>query len=246
MSLSHTVQAKRGYLANPLTIPPLIYPFQYNPTQLSDSKSVTWGKKSLVYQKQEIEARGIEGIGAFTSNISGGVGPTFEAGVAVLGRTFSAADLHKFYAEGDRTLSFQIAIDGREKRPGEPDRRRNEAGDILADLAILRSFVYPQVADWLDILGAVFGDECDRWVKLWFNEPPTALLVLGDLTVEGFVSDLRINETLFNDNLDPVRADVDITLIEKIDSLSFAIDSVKRISRTFYHTAYEDIGNVVL
>jgi hypothetical protein len=37
-----------------------------------------------------------------------------------------------------------------------------------------------------------------------------------------------------------------VTMIEKIDSLSFIIDSVKRLGRTFYHTAYEDIGDVII
>ena len=36
------------------------------------------------------------------------------------------------------------------------------------------------------------------------------------------------------------------TLIEKIDSISFILDSVKRLGRTFYYTDYEDILNVLL
>ncbi len=230
MSLKYTKLSQRGYLANVLTIPPLIYPFQYNPKQLTDSKQVTWSKKDVITPAAEGDGL----LGALTA---------FESAVEKLGRTFSKADFRKFEAEGERTLSFQLIVDGREQRPGEPARRRNEEGDILADLAILRSFVYPQLGELMDILGAAFSGEPE--CISWFNEPPTALLIMGDLSVEGFVSNLRINETLFNSSLDPVRAEVDITLIEKIDSLSFVLDSVKRLGRTFYHTAYEDIGNVL-
>jgi hypothetical protein len=222
-------------LANILTIPPLIYPFQYNPTQVTDSKQVTWSKKDVITPA----AGGNSLLGGLTALAS----LDFESAAAQLGRTFSKADFRKFEAEGERTLSFQLTIDGREQRPGEPARRRNKEGDILGDLAILRSFVYPQLGELMDILGAAFSGEPE--CISWFNEPPTALLIMGDLSVEGFVSNLRINETLFNSNLDPVRAEVDITLIEKIDSFSFVLDSVKRLGRTFYQTAYEDIGNVL-
>ena len=133
-----------------------------------------------------------------------------------------------------------------------PARRRNDAGDIVGDLAVIRSFVYPQLANWLDmasaagILSSGGGlQEATTWSNLWFNRPPTLTLVLGGLSVEGFVSELKITETLFNSELDPTRADVEITLLEKIDSVSFILDSVKRIGRTFYYTDYEDILNVL-
>lgn len=245
MTSSHTVQSQRGYLANILTIPPLIYPFQYNPNRLSDSKQVTWGKSDVITPALTSGA----GLGAASASLGAAgasfsaFGSTAEGLVAQLGRTFSKADFHKFDAEGDRTLSFELVIDGREQRPGEPARRRNDDGDILADLAILRSFVYPQLGELMDVLGAALGG--DLSCVSWFNEPPTALLIMGDLSVEGFVSNLQITETLFNQDLNPVRAEVQVTLIEKVDSLSFVLDSVKRLGRTFYHTAYEDIGNVL-
>jgi hypothetical protein len=246
MSLSKRIQPKRGYLASILTIPPLIYPFQYNPTQLNDTKTVEWDRR-----QPSIPARGVEGLvsgvaGAFGGGgLFSGLAATAIASPQLLGRTFSAADLRKFKSERARTLNFKFTIDGREKRPGEPERRR-EDGTILPDLAILRSFVYPRVGELLDILNSAFGSEGDRWIKIWFNKPPTALLVLGDMSVEGFVTDLKITETMFNADLDPVRAEVEISMIEKIDSLSFIIESVKRLGRTFYHTAYEDIGDVII
>ena len=113
----------------------------------------------------------------------------------------------------------------------------------MADLAIIRSFTYPALADLLDLLGAAFGSSN---ANPFFQEPPTALLIMGDLSMEGFITELKIVETMFNSELNPVRADIEITMIERIDSLSFIVDSVKRIGRTFYHTAYEDIGDVII
>jgi len=228
-------QPKRGYIANIWTIPPLIYPFQYNPTQITDSKKLDWGPK---YDDQHPGGtRGLAGIGLSTEK---------------LGRTFSAAEIKRFQKEDARTVNFKFTIDGREQRDGEPSRRRNDAGDIVGDLAVIRSFVYPQLANWLDmasaagILSSGGGlDTATTWSNLWFNRPPTMTLVFGGMSVEGFVTDLKITETLFNSNLDPTRADVDVTIVEKIDSISFILDSVKRIGRTFYYTDYEDILNVI-
>jgi hypothetical protein len=251
MAHSQTQPAKRGYLANILTIPPLIYPFQYNPTQLTDSKQLKWGKRVPAQARSDVQAQGVGGLLGGTLTAAGGAlgagfsgsfsaaGDIYKNAKEVLGRNFSAADLHQFEEEGDRTLTFKFIIDGREHRPGEPERRRNEEGDILADLSILRSFVYPAIGDLLDVFSLIGGN------KPLFKEPPTALLILGGSSMEGFVTNLKITETLFNSELDPVRAEVEITLIEKIDSLTFIIDSVKRLGRTFYHTAYEDIGNVL-
>jgi hypothetical protein len=220
MSPSHTEMAKRGYLANPENIPPLIYPFQYNPTELTDSKTVSWGKK-----------REVSPTGPFAA---------VEGAIQNTGRLFSKANFLKFTSEGDRTLRFKLTIDGRERRPGEPQRRRNQQGNILADLAILRSFVYPSVASISDLVNLAAGHPPDPF----YPQPPTALLVMGDLFMEGYITSLEINETLFNQELNPVRADVTISMTEKVDSLAFVKESIKRFGRTQFNTAYEDIGNV--
>ena len=217
---SYTVISKRGYLVNTMTDPPLIYEFQYNPTRLTDSKNITWGKREPVGDSPKLSR----------SNTT-----KFEQ----MGRAFSNADFHKFDSEGDRTLTFKLTIDGRERRDHEPQNRRNSDGDILADLALLRSFVYPapfKGRKTSDDLQALVEETSTRnygqfMVDSWFNAPPTAMLVMGDLAVEGFISNLVISETLFNQHLDPVRAEVDITLIEKIDSDLFAIESVNRLRR---------------
>jgi hypothetical protein len=249
---SETRTAKRGYLANVWTVPPLVYPFQYNPTQLTDTKRVEWTTRTPTFVDQTGIASLQAGFGAATAEVaaSGAIaGVRKLAGMAkeVGGRAFSGAELKQFKEEKERALNFRFQIDGREPRAGEPGLRRNEAGDILADLALLRSFVYPQTVDWFEIVKAVVGGKtAAEFTKLWFNEPPTAVLVLGDMSMEGFVTDLRITESHFNSQLNPVRGEVEITMIEKIDSLSFILDSLKRVGRTFAATAYEDIPKVLI
>lgn len=248
---------KRGYLVNVTTIPPLIYPFQFNPGQIAESKRLEWGPK---YDAEHpAGARGVEGliagaqasVAAFSTGFLPGLGQTLGTATEVLGRLFSAAEIKRFEKEEPRTVSITFAIDGRELRAGEPQRRRNDAGDVLGDLAVIRSFAYPQVANWLDMAGALGGASAQglqpaaTWSNLWFNEPPTLTLVMGDRSFEGFVTDLRITETLFNEELNPTRAEVEISLLEKINSISAILDSLKRIGRTVYYTDYESALDAV-
>lgn len=220
MSPSQTITAKRGYLANLDNIPPLVYPFQFNPTELTDSKDITWGKGIPISLLSPLAA--VSGATQFTA------------------RLFSKAVFRRFESEGDRILKFKLTLDGREQRPGEPKQRRNAQGDILADLAILRSFVYPALASISDLVTLVSSGSPDPYSP----QPPTVLLVMGDLLVEGFITNLEITETLFNADLNPMRADVSISMIEKIDSLAFAADSIKRFSQSAANTASQDISRI--
>ncbi|MCT9078070.1 hypothetical protein [Streptomyces fulvoviolaceus] len=229
MSLSTLTQPKRGYLAQLLTIPPLIYPFQYNPTQISDSRRLNWST-----DRAPAEAKGI------TQQLE------------TKGMRFSGSTLKSFEANAERTVSFTFTVDGRELRPGEPARRRSDSGSILGDLAVIRSFAYPQMVDVLELVSGVVGTFSPGAApaagkpqdEIFFHEPPPLLLVFGSTTVDGLVTELRITETQFNADLDPVRAEVQISMTERVDSLSFMIDTAKRIGLTFYGTAYEDIANV--
>jgi hypothetical protein len=257
--MAHSAQQtpKRGYLVNVTTIPPLIYPFQFNPSGLSETKRIDWGPK---YDPQApATARGVEGliggvqadVAAFSGGVLAGLGTTLGTATEVLGRVFSAAEIKRFEKEQPRTVTLRFVVDGREHRAGEPERRRNDAGDILGDLAVIRSFAFPQVANWLDIASALGGGGAQglqpaaTWTNLWFNEPPTCTLVMGDRSFEGFVTDLRITETLFNAELDPARAEVEISLLEKVNSISAILDALKRIGRTVYYTDYESALDAV-
>ncbi|QQM44580.1 CIS tube protein [Streptomyces liliifuscus] len=233
MSLPALEQPKRGYLAQLLTIPPLIYPFQYNPAQISDSRRLNWSTDR-------------------TPNKEKGYFRGLTRQLELKGQRFSGSTLKSFKADAERTVSFRFVIDGRELRPGEPARRRDGSGSILGDLAVIRSFAYPQMVDVLklasgvvDAFSAAAPTGPEPQDEIFFHEPPPLLLVFGSTTVDGVVSELRINETQFNADLDPVRAEVEISMTERVDSLSFMIDTARRIGLAFYDTAYEDIGNVL-
>jgi hypothetical protein len=269
MAHGQLTQPKRGYLANILIIPPLIYPFQYNPTSVVDEKKLEWKKKEPLYKTRGLEGfatgvradlaafKGTPGVKIsegteFFKRLGSGYGKTLGTATEVLGRTFSAGELKQFDKENPRTLSFKFSIDGRELQAGEPARRRNNTGDILGDLAVIRSFAYPQFASDLEILGAlgtaapeIKGNDPVTLANLWFNHPPTMTLVLGDLSCEGFLEEMKITVTHFNEDLNPVHADVEIKMTEKIDTLSFALDSVKRLGRMAYHSSYTDIPRVL-
>ncbi|WP_406259084.1 hypothetical protein OIA45_08850 [Streptomyces chartreusis] len=226
MPLPALEQPKRGYLAQLLTIPPLIYPFQYNPAQISDSRRLNWSTDRTPVSR-ETDGNRLERITSAAKHH-----------LETQGLRLSGSTLKSFKADAERTVNFRFVIDGRELRPGEPARRRTDSGSILGDLALIRSFAYPQMVSVLDVPSLVTD-------KIFFHEPPPLLLVFGSTTVDGVVSELRINETQFNADLDPVRAEVEISMTERVDSLSFMIDTAKRIGLTFYDTAYEDIGNVL-
>ena len=289
MAHRQLTQPKRGYLANILIIPPLIYPFQYNPKEVVDEKKLEWKRKEPLYKEHGLEGfvSGVKAdLAAFNiaprqaptfTQLKSGYGKTLGTATEVLGRTLSAGELRQFDKENPRTLSFKFSIDGRELRAGEPARRRNDSGDILADLAIIRSFAYPQFASDLELLGALGaaapeaktaakgaagagkaaagkaeeaapetkGNDPITLSNLWFNHPPTMQLVMGDLSCEGFLEEMKITVNQFNEDLNPVHADVEIKMTEKIDTLSFVIDSVKRLGRMAYHSSYTDFPRVL-
>ena len=266
MAHRQLTQPKRGYLANILIVPPLIYPFQYNPREIVDEKKVEWKTKVPLYKTRGLEglATGVRAdLAAFGTapgkkasdifpRLTSGYGKTLGSATEVLGRTFSAGELKQFDKENPRTLSFKFSIDGREVRPGEPERRRNDSGDIIADLALIRSFAYPQFASDLELLGAlgtaapkIEGNTEITLANLWFNHPPTMTLVMGDLSCEGYLEELKITVGQFNEELNPVHADVEIKMSEKIDSLSFVMDSVKRLGRMAYQSSYTDLPHVL-
>ena len=106
---------------------------------------------------------------------------------------------------GDRTISFNILLHGLEQgmdadNPGPADN------GISAELAKLRSFLYPENDDW-EAQGGGTGKEGRR-----VNSPPTCVFGFGSKILECIVKSLDITETQFNSALAPVRADVKITL----------------------------------
>jgi hypothetical protein len=130
---------------------------------------------------------------------------------------------------GDRTISFSVHVDGLFHGPAEgSDARdapqgagadmieRGENNSILPELNKYRAFLYPQSAQWHDA-GATFSPLYSKLRE--FTPPPLARFGFGfgpgsERVIDCVVTDISIDETLFNSELAPVRADVAITLVE--------------------------------
>lgn len=142
----------------------------------------------------------------------------------------------KYYkGGGDRTISFDLKLHGLEKKadsnssvPGGRTPRDTPTPGIAVELAQLRSFLYPKEDAW-STLGQIFGNNKDGRSLC---SPPDCIFGFGNKVLECIVTEMTVNETQFNNNLVPVRADISITLVVREDeeSVLFKLDRQKRNS----------------
>ena len=115
---------------------------------------------------------------------------------------------------GDRTLTFSVKIDGLVKGPADDEIpiALDEDGSIQPELNKYRAFLYPQIETWQDATGSfvpLYGD------ALQFASPPLCRFGFGeDRLIDCIVTDVSITETLFNERLAPLRADLSVTVVE--------------------------------
>src|SRR5687767_314290 len=107
MSISQLNVPKRGYLANILSVPPLIYPFQYNPTQLTESKATTLRTTAPPATLTSALTATLGVAGAALSLNVGAAAGGFKTARQQLARTLSNSELHEFNQEGPRKFSFK-------------------------------------------------------------------------------------------------------------------------------------------
>jgi hypothetical protein len=215
-------KVERGYISCFTNLPPLVYFFQYNPAEVTIAKRVNYS------------ADGVAGGGKGALGRAGAMQaapPGFISGLmSDVGNFLSTAEAKRFSREDDRTLRFKLFINGTEPGPREPGDFR-DSGHILDDLAILESFLYPSPGNILDVAGQLFGSSGPGWDKIWFAQPPVATVSLGGIGFEGFITDMSIHVTQWNADLDPCRAEVEISVLEKPDSLTSLINHAKRLYR---------------
>lgn len=122
---------------------------------------------------------------------------------------------------GHRTISFDLKLHGLEQGTNRLIPIGLDNG-ISAELAVLRSFLYPSADAW-----AAFGGD-EEGVRL--GAPPTCIFGYGMKVLECVVTDLGITETQFNRYLAPVRAEVKVTLavIEEDDNPFYEYDKQHR------------------
>jgi hypothetical protein len=166
----------RGFLVSVGVSPEIMVRFQFNPTEISD-------KRSLTYTPQNAP------------------------GLLLPVRQYSQG--------GDRTLSFKVKVDS--LFDGPVPIARDEDGGITPELNKYRAFVYPQTPRWQEA-GASFVPLYSE--NQQFVPPPLCRFGFGDRTDRGarimdcIVSEISISEQLFNAQMEPLRAEVSITLLE--------------------------------
>jgi len=90
---------------------------------------------------------------------------------------------------------------------------RDENGGIVEELNKYRAFVYPQTERWQEVGGGGFaGLYADQ--ETVFAAPPAAIFCFGDRVVDCVVTDISIVEKTYNVDLNPVRAEVQVTCVE--------------------------------
>lgn len=122
---------------------------------------------------------------------------------------------------GHRTISFDLKLHGYEQGTNRLVPIGLDNG-VAAELAILRSFLYPKTDAW-----AAFGGD-DDGARL--TPPPTCIFGFGTKVLECVVTQVEITETQFNTFLAPVRADARVTLvvIEEDDNGFYEFDKQHR------------------
>ena len=125
--------------------------------------------------------------------------------------------VRQYSSGGDNTLSLTVLVDGLFKGPADDqiDIARDERGGIGPELAKYRAFVYPRTEHWPEAASAP-----DGFAGLYagqesvFTAPPQCRFCFGDRVIDCVVTEVSITEKLFTPQLDPIRAEVSVSLAE--------------------------------
>jgi hypothetical protein len=115
---------------------------------------------------------------------------------------------------GDRTITFTVHVDGLFPGPKTPIAK-DENGGIGPELNKYRAFLYPQTPDWQSA-GTSFVPLYRQTRQ--FATPPLCQFGFGargePQVIDCVVTELSVQETLFDQNLAPLRAEIQVTLVE--------------------------------
>lgn len=238
---------RRGHISCPTNIPPLLYHFQFNPAEVSITKTAVYDSEGLSKSKGA-SLLTAAGRGSYLQAMNEGSRLSQAAGFV------STADAKRFSKEGDRILKFTLFIDGTEPGPREQSGMRSaERMSIVDDLALLESFLIPAPGNVVDIgvAGKAALDnwkakrefQSQDWAAIWYAQPPVASVGLGDISFDGWVTEMSTTITQWSPSLEPTRAQVELSLVEKPDALGTLIGHIKRHVRVArgLHTQYETL-----
>jgi hypothetical protein len=118
---------------------------------------------------------------------------------------------------GDRTISFTVRLDSTDALNvtslpilTDPD------GGLTPELNKYRAFMYPKTPLWITARGSFVPVFQRQGMLNQFESPPECLFGLGERLVRCIVTQVDVDELLFNARLAPLRADVTVTLTEVI------------------------------
>lgn len=214
---------KGAFVEYGLSIPPLFVVFQFNPLQVQRSRNL-----SFRYNSSEDEESGL--------------------------RQFhkEEADLLKVQERqrvqvGEENISFQLRLDATDKL-NDGDVITQGFG-ILPQLSTLELMVHPKEEGVLgQALGSLLGSS-NGFSFTRKPNPPLVLFIWGLKRVLPVnITNISIDETEFNTNLDPIRATVDVslTVIEGANPLYTYSKAAKEVASVLNLANIGDIANVVI
>jgi hypothetical protein len=212
---------KAGYLASLFNIPPLIFRFQFNPEMVQEKRSFGYDSSNS-FGQWGFNAAGAAlsaGGGALSTAknvLLGGYQDVKGMGPILLGtKPLQATD------GSPREIELEFRLDA--TYPGPLDGNDHYGGSILPDLAILRSFVNPAwgLTDMISMVGA----------KKWTcpPSPPPCTFKYAGLSIDCVMESLEIKHTEFDEDRNPIRAEVSCTLKEQSYSVPPLIETIERL-----------------
>jgi hypothetical protein len=195
---TYTRPPERGFLRSLGLHQAILVEFQFNPTQLSDKRAVSYAMLSAPGQllpDRQYTAGGDRTI-SFTVRVDGLFRPSDnEVGTGGAGQSLGSGN-------------------------GPTRIQRDETGSIEPELNKYRAFLYPQPRNEVDWRKATrsFTGLYRRATPATesLGAPPLCEFGMGGRVITCIVTDLGVTETLFNRELRPLRADVAITLVEHV------------------------------
>ncbi len=192
----------RGFLSSVGLSPRVLVEFQYNPTQISDKRSVnyaTLNAPGLILPIRQY-SQGGDRVISFTVRIDG----LFPGSNGSLDNEVNK-EKPKKKLDNEVVRKVAIALD--------------KEGSIMPELNKYRAFLYPRMSPTNknnDVWPKVTASFATHYAKLQqFTSPPTCRFGFGqDRVIDCIVTEISITELLFNAHLLPLRADVAVTLVE--------------------------------
>lgn len=243
MPLTNAPKILRGaFVEYGLSIPPLFVVFQFNPVELTRSRTLTFGPQNSAAATPEQRAAGE----------SAAAGQT---GCRTLREYHEHTEDLLDIRDGQRVrvqeeaISFDIRLDATDKmNEGDPIAA---AFGVLPQLATLELMVHPKADSLLGAaVDALLGlDDDAGFSSSKKPNPPLVLFIWGHKRVLPVnITSMNITETEFSTLLDPTRATVSVslTVIEGSNPFYTYSKIAKEVSSVLNLANIADVANVVI